>query len=78
MTAEVIVQLTMSLGVIPGLFIWLLFDTRKEHKEQIQESKERERQLMAHIEKSDENQREIVTTLKLMQRDIEELKRERD
>lgn len=85
MTGEMIVQIAMSCGVIPALFVWLLFDTRKEHKEQIVKAEEREKQLMQHIEKSDETQRKICETLNSMdktmtclQHDIEALKRERD
>ena len=81
MTAEVIMQLLLQFGLVPGLFVYLLFDTRKEHKEQIEESRLREQQLMQHIAKSDETLTKIGETLNLidksmafLQRDVEELK----
>jgi len=89
LTPEVAVQLVMSLGVIPGLFVWLLFDTRSEHKKEKEESRKREDALMEHIKKSDETQSAIMKSteqisasqqsmqnnMSLMQRDIEDLKK---
>jgi len=88
MTSEMVVQLVMSFGIVPGLFVWLLFDTRKEHREQIGNSQERESKLMDHIRKSDDTQHEIslsITkisdtinsmdkTMGYLQKDVEELK----
>ena len=77
MSAEVIVQLVMSLGVIPGLFIYLLFDTRKESKEQLKSSmerevkqilasNEREARLLEHLRSSDETHKDISESVKLI------------
>jgi len=76
-SAEVIIQLVMSLGVIPGLFIYLLFDTRKESKEQLKTSmerevkqilasNEREARLLEHLRSSDETHKDISENVKLI------------
>jgi hypothetical protein len=71
----------MSLGVLPALFVWLLIDTRKEHKSDKEKAEHRERELLDHIQKSDETQREITNSITKisdnmfkMQLDIENLK----
>lgn len=51
MKTEIIMQLIVNLGVIPGLFVWLLYDTRKEHREDKKQSKHREERLMIHLDK---------------------------
>jgi len=80
-TPEVFVQLVMALGVIPALFVCLLFYTLKQHQADKLKSEQREQKLLKHIEKSDETHLEISGSIKemsvsmqLMQKDIEILK----
>ncbi|GAA0071790.1 hypothetical protein UT300003_33150 [Clostridium sardiniense] len=49
MEQELITQI-MTQGAFAGLFVWLLFDTRKEARESRQESKEREEKYQIIIE----------------------------
>lgn len=51
-----IVKLIISQGVFAVLFVWLLYDTRKE-------SKTREEILMAQIEKSNEAHNAIIMAI---------------
>ena len=88
MTTEVISQLLLQFGVVPGLFIWLLFNNQKEHKISRESSQTREQQLMEHIAKSDETLNQFAASLAkigetlntidksmcYLQRDVEELK----
>lgn len=87
-TIEGIIQLVTSCGILPALFIWLLLDTRKEHKEERQKTQAREDALMEHIKKSDETQSQIMksierinesqdkiqTSVCLLQKDVDEMK----
>ena len=88
MTTEVISQLLLQFGVVPGLFIWLLFNNQKEHKISRESSQTREQQLMEHIAKSDEALNKFADSLAkigetlntidksmaFLQRDVEDLK----
>ena len=81
MTTEVIMQLALQFGLVPGLFVWLLVSNQKEHKFEREKSQEREVKLMEHISKSDETLTKIGETLAqidksmaFLQRDVEELK----
>ena len=88
MTTEVIAQLCLQFGLVPGLFVWLLFTNQKEHKSDREKSQERERKLMEHLSKSDENMNKFASSLEkigetmnsldksmgYLQRDVEELK----
>jgi len=88
MTTEVISQLILQFGVVPGLFIWLLFNNQKEHKISRESSQTREQQLMEHIAKSDETLNQFAASLakigetlntidksmSYLQRDVENLK----
>jgi len=53
MTAEVVIQLVTSFGIIPALFVWLLMYIMAENKKDKEESRKREIILMEHISKSD-------------------------
>ncbi|HUV84283.1 MAG TPA: hypothetical protein VMV86_01155 [Methanosarcinales archaeon] len=81
MEPKTIIELVMALGVIPGLFVWLLFDTRKEHAVERLRSENREVELLSHIQKSDETQGRITESISkisdnmiAMRKDIEHLK----
>jgi len=88
MTTEVLSQLLLQFGVVPGLFIWLLFNNQKEHKISRESSQTREQQLMEHIAKSDETLNHFAASLAkigetlntidksmgYLQRDVESLK----
>lgn len=88
MTTEVIVQLILQFGLIPGLFVWLLYNNQKEHKTEREKSQEREQQLMEHISKSDktldnfaaslaklgETMNSLDKNMGYLQRDVEDLK----
>ena len=74
MTAEMVVQLIMSAGVIPALFVWLLMwvmsenkkdkeESRKREASLIEESRKREVALMEHIGKSDMVLNEIMKSV---------------
>jgi septal ring factor EnvC (AmiA/AmiB activator) len=63
MTPEVMSQLILQFGVVPGLFVWLLFTNQKEHKISRESSQTREQQLMEHISKSDETLNQFATSL---------------
>ncbi|MGG3845584.1 BhlA/UviB family holin-like peptide [Aeribacillus composti] len=56
----------VSNGVFAILFVWLLYDTRKE-------SKEREQKLLEQIEKQNEAQERIVEAIERMEQKIEKL-----
>jgi hypothetical protein len=87
--SEFLIQMITTVGLIPALFIWLLLDTRKEHKEERKNTKEREDSLFEHINKSDEIQRQIMksieqinasqekiqTSVCMLQKDVEDMKR---
>lgn len=51
MSTEVILQLVLGLGVLPGLFVYLLFDTRKNDKEREDKSIIREDKLQERLQK---------------------------
>lgn len=57
----------ISNGVFACLFVWLLIDTRKE-------SKARETQLIAQIEKQNIAQEKIVASLERLETQIQNLK----
>jgi hypothetical protein len=74
MTGEMVVQLIMSAGVIPALFVWLLMYVMAENKKDktdsrlreaalIEESRKREVALMEHISKSDSVLNEIMKSV---------------
>jgi predicted type IV restriction endonuclease len=54
----------VSNGVFAILFVWLLYDTRKE-------SKEREQKLIEQIEKQNEAQERIVEAIERMEQKID-------
>lgn len=62
MTIEVLVQLIMSLGVLPALFIFLLLYTLKQHEKDKQESKLREEKLMNQLDKYNSSLERITLT----------------
>ena len=88
MTTEVMMQLLLQFGLVPGLFVWLLFTNQKEHRVARESSQLRERQLMEHISKSDETLTQFAISLSklgetlntidksmgYLQRDVEKLK----
>ena len=81
MTAEMVVQLIMSTGIIPALFVWLLMYIMAENKKDKEESRKREVALMEHISKSDILLAEIMKSVErvnasmgLIQTDIAILK----
>lgn len=88
MTTEVLMQLLLQFGLVPGLFVWLLFTNQKEHNTERINSLDREKQLMEHITKSDEALAQFATSLNkigetlngvdksmcFLQRDVEQLK----
>ena len=59
MSVEVLVQLVMSLGVLPALFIFLLLYTLKQHEKDKEESKQREDKLMIQLEKYNDSLEKI-------------------
>jgi hypothetical protein len=78
-TPETIIQIVVNLGVIPGLFIWLLTDTRSDSKkrEEIlhaqvkglnEESAKRQNEWIEHMTKSDMMQQEFLLSLKEISR----------
>ena len=100
MTPEVIAQLAVQFGLIPTLVIYLVYTDRKDRNErearyiedtkvEREKSQERERQLMNHIAKSDENMNKFADSLdkigetlngmdkslNYLQKDVEGLKR---
>jgi hypothetical protein len=88
MTTEVMMQLLLQFGLVPGLFVWLLFTNQKEHKVARESSQTREQRLMEHIAKSDETLTQFAVSLSkigetlntidksmgYLQRDVENLK----
>lgn len=52
-------KMVISQGIFAVLFVWLLYDTRKE-------SKAREEKLMAHIEKSEEAHTQIIHAIEIL------------
>lgn len=88
MTTEVLMQLALQFGLVPGLFVWLLFTNQKEHRSEREKSQERERQLMESLSKSDRVLEDFAKSLAkigetldgmdknmgYLQRDVEELK----
>jgi type II secretory pathway component PulM len=75
-----------SYGVFAVLFFYLLWDSRKEHKQDKKDAREREETLMAHIQKSDEHIQKSDETLKeiaqklqtvdTIKRDVEDIKQD--
>jgi|GEM_PF-3147975 len=53
-------------GVFALLFVWLLYDTRKE-------AKEREQKLLTQIEKQNEAQERIVQAIERIEKKIEKM-----
>src|SRR5665647_653824 len=53
MTAEMIIQLISTFGIIPALFVWLLMYIMSENKKDKEDSRKREITLMEQISKSD-------------------------
>ena len=88
MTPEVVAQMILTVGVVPTLLVFLVYSDRKERKEEREKSMDRERALMEHIAKSDENMNKFADSLDkisdtlngmdrnmgYLQRDVEELK----
>lgn len=62
MSTEILVQLIMSLGVLPALFIFLLMYTLKQHERDKGESKERENKLMTQLDKYNSSLERITLT----------------
>ncbi|MEH6944627.1 BhlA/UviB family holin-like peptide [Bacillus sp. JJ722] len=60
-------EMWMSQGLFALLFVWLLFDTRKE-------SKAREDKLISQIEKQNESQEKIVLSLERLEHQISTIK----
>jgi small-conductance mechanosensitive channel len=58
-----ILKIVVSYGVFAVLFFYLLLETRKEHKQDKQDSRAREDKLMEHIAKSDEHIQKSDKTL---------------
>ena len=63
MSLEMLLQLVMGFGVLPGLFVWLLLHVLKEHKADKEESRHREEKLMAHLEKTNESHERIAKAM---------------
>lgn len=64
---QIPIDVWVSQGLFALLFVWLLFDTRKE-------AKRREEQLTLQIEKQNESQTKIVTTLERLETNINHMK----
>ncbi|MEC1720611.1 BhlA/UviB family holin-like peptide [Schinkia azotoformans] len=58
----------LSQGIFAVLFVWLLFDTRKE-------AKQREDKLSAQIDKQNEQMGRIVSSLERLENQISNLKK---
>lgn len=65
--AQIPIDQLVSNGVFALLFVWLLFDTRKE-------SKQREEKLVTQIEKQNIAQEKIVGSLERLETQIDNLK----
>lgn len=78
MSIEVLVQLIMSLGVLPALFIFLLVYTLKQHEKDKEESKEREDKLMTHLEKTNVAHEKISVTLEKLEMRMEQIEKRID
>ena len=62
LSTEILVQLIMSLGVLPALFIFLLLYTLKQHEKDKQDSKQREEKLMNQLDKYNSSLERITLT----------------
>jgi uncharacterized membrane protein YhiD involved in acid resistance len=81
-----ILKVVVSYGVFAVLFFYLLYETRKEYKQDKSDSREREEKLMihiqrsdAHIQRSDETQKEIslqLHTVDTIKKDVEDIKQD--
>ena len=58
-----ILKMLISQGIFAVLFVWLLYDTRKE-------AKAREEKLMAQIEKSEEAHAQIIHAIETLSNKI--------
>lgn len=63
MSVEVFNLIMTTQGIFAVLFIWLLFETRKE-------SRRREERLLEHLEKTTENQREMNENIYLLRKEL--------
>lgn len=63
MSVEVFNLIMTTQGVFAALFVWLLFETRKE-------ARKREDRLMQHLEKTAETQREINNNIHALRNDL--------
>jgi len=54
-----ILKMLISQGIFAVLFVWLLYDTRKE-------AKIREEKLMSQIEKSEEQHAQIIKAIEIL------------
>lgn len=64
---QIPIDLWVSQGVFAILFVWLLFDTRKE-------AKAREEKLSQQIDKQNESMEKIVISLQALEQQISTLK----
>jgi hypothetical protein len=67
-------------GPFALLFVWLLYTTKKDSKEQmdrqVSDSKERENRLMAHVEKTTETLDDIRDSLRDLRSEVDDIKLE--
>ncbi|WP_412733870.1 BhlA/UviB family holin-like peptide [Heyndrickxia sporothermodurans] len=71
MSAELLIQLVTTVGVLPALFIWLLMRTMNE-------SKARETRLMDHLDRSNVNLEKIAHTLERLDERVTDIERQID
>lgn len=75
---EQVFNVMLSQGAFGGLFVWLLFSTRKESKELLEatrkENKEREDKYQQVIEKNQEVIEEQAKSFGLLSKDVSEIK----
>ncbi|KYG29034.1 BhlA/UviB family holin-like peptide [Bacillus gaemokensis] len=75
---EEIFKLAISQGLLAVLFVWLLFDSRKENKEREEkqrvENEKREGKLQAVIEKNQEVIEEQAKAFGSLSKDVTEIK----
>jgi len=67
--ASIPLETWLGQGVFAVLFVWLLFDTRKE-------AKRREEQLTIQIERQNESQNKIVSSLERLESQLHNLRGE--
>lgn len=78
MTPELIIQLVMTFGIIPGLFVWLLFHTINEHKKDKELSQGREEKLMEHQSQLNKTIERNTTILEKLEMRTERIERQLD